>query len=117
MTKMTEDRLAACLDRASGKACRFVRAARLGAHVVDFLCPEARLVVELDCAPLKTASARAAHKARLRAIERRGFRVVRFWADHVEAAPKSVERLVTAALGDAPRRTPAHQHVEMPMAA
>lgn len=98
MSELAEDRLADCLERACRGKARFYRNARLGPHLVDFLFLEARLIVEIDCAPLRTASARQAHEARLRSLEKRGYRILRFWADHVEAAPQSVERLVAAAL-------------------
>ncbi|WP_158548424.1 endonuclease domain-containing protein [Parvularcula marina] len=117
MADLAENRLAECLERAARGEARFVRGARLGPHMVDFFCMEARLVVELDCAPLRTESARTAHRLRLRSLEQRGYRVLRFWADHVEAAPASVERLVRQALGRGRRPLRHATPAPMPIAA
>lgn len=96
---LAEDQLAMCLDRAGAhRNARFRRNARLGPYVVDFLCPEARLIVELDCTPLRTREAQATHRRRLRALEARGYRILRFWSDHVATAPDTVERVVRTAL-------------------
>src|SRR5262245_8649857 len=58
---------------------KFRRQASIGHHIVDFLCAEKRLVVELDGgqhAPELDAS----RTARLEAL---GYRVIRFWNNEV----------------------------------
>lgn len=54
---------------------KFRRQATVGCYVVDFLCAEKRLVVELDGGQ-HTAEGDAARTARL---EELGYRVIRFW--------------------------------------
>ncbi|HEU4651311.1 MAG TPA: endonuclease domain-containing protein, partial [Croceibacterium sp.] len=54
---------------------KFRRQATVGYAVVDFLCAEKRLVVELDGGQ-QTAERDAVRTARLTAL---GYRVIRFW--------------------------------------
>jgi adenine-specific DNA-methyltransferase len=54
---------------------KFRRQATVGCHVVDFLCAEKRLVVELDGGQ-HSPERDAARTARLEAL---GYRVIRFW--------------------------------------
>ena len=54
---------------------KFRRQATIGYHVVDFLCAEKRLVVELDGGQ-HTPERDAARTAQLEAL---GYRVIRFW--------------------------------------
>jgi very-short-patch-repair endonuclease len=56
--------------------CKFVRQFPIGAHVADFACRSAKLVIELDGGQHATSDTDA---ARTRAIEAHGYRVVRFW--------------------------------------
>ena len=49
--------------------------ATIGAFVVDFLCVEARLIVELDGGQHNEAT----DSSRTRFLEARGYRVLRFW--------------------------------------
>jgi very-short-patch-repair endonuclease len=53
--------------------------ATIGAFVADFLCVEARLIVELDGGQHSAA----VDAARTRFLEARGYRVVRFWNSDV----------------------------------
>jgi BirA family biotin operon repressor/biotin-[acetyl-CoA-carboxylase] ligase len=63
--------------RALGLRNRFRRQHPIGRHVVDFACPAAKLVVELDGG--QHANSCSADEFRTREIARRGYRVVRFW--------------------------------------
>lgn len=54
-----------------------------GPFVVDFLCPEARLVVELDGGQHAEADAVAYDARRTSFLERQGLRVLRFWNSEV----------------------------------
>ena len=76
---------------------RFRRQVLLGEFVVDFLCPQAKLVVELDGGQ---------HSIRLDHDERRtdwlrmhGYRVMRFWnheaMQHVEVVVEAIRRELT----------------------
>ena len=61
--------------------CKFRRQAPIGHYIVDFVCFENRLVLEVDGGQhLESASYDAARTAWL---EREGFRVLRFWNNQV----------------------------------
>ena len=81
--KMTEaeTRLWLCLRGSGLEGAKFVRQFPIGPHVADFACRSARLVVELDGGQ---------HRADLDAprtasIEAHGYRVIRYWNNHVPA--------------------------------
>ncbi len=76
----------------------FKRHARIGPYVADFLCPAQRLIVEVDVMPLRSASARAEQAVRSRVLRKRGYRILRFWSDHVLSHPDGVLGLVALAL-------------------
>lgn len=56
---------------------RFRRQAPLGQFIVDFLCPEARLVIELDGG--QHAFTTDYDEQRTKCFELVGYRVLRFW--------------------------------------
>lgn len=56
--------------------CKFRRQQRVGRSVADFLCEEARLIVELDGGQHATS---ASDPARTAALEAAGYHVLRFW--------------------------------------
>ena len=60
---------------------KFKRQEPLGLYVVDFVCYEAKLIVELDGG--QHANQQEADAERTRWLESRGFRVVRFWNNDV----------------------------------
>lgn len=60
---------------------RFRRQAPIGPYIVDFFCPSAKLVVELDGGQHGERSQRDA--AHTRWLEKRGYRVIRFWNTEV----------------------------------
>jgi very-short-patch-repair endonuclease len=60
---------------------KFKRQEPLGLYVVDFVCYEAKLIVELDGG--QHASQKEADEERTRWLASRGFRVVRFWNNDV----------------------------------
>ncbi|MCC7049503.1 MAG: endonuclease domain-containing protein [Alphaproteobacteria bacterium] len=75
---------------------KFRRQLPIGPYIADFACFEGKLVVELDGGQHGIAIARDA--ARTRAIERHGFRVVRFWNNDVLANPEGVLTMILQAL-------------------
>lgn len=75
---------------------KFRRQLPIGPYIADFACFARRLVVELDGGRHGIAIARDA--ARTRAIERHGFRVVRFWNNDVLANPEGVLMMIVEAL-------------------
>lgn len=73
---------------------KFRRQASVGPFVVDFLCVQASLIVELDGGQHGGAD----DQRRTAFLEREGFRVLRFWNNEVTANWESVLVTVDAAL-------------------
>jgi very-short-patch-repair endonuclease len=67
--------------RRLGLAIRFRRQHPIGRHIVDFACPTAKLVIELDGG--QHAVKAEADEVRSWEISRRGYRVIRFWNNEV----------------------------------
>lgn len=75
---------------------KFRRQHPVGDYVVDFVCLEARLVVEVDGGQhLDQAEYDA---ARTRWLELQGFQVLRFWNDEVLERPAAVLEVIWGAL-------------------
>ncbi|WBO22872.1 endonuclease domain-containing protein [Sphingomonas abietis] len=88
-----EQRLWRVLRNRGLSGMKFRRQATLGHYIVDFLCIEARLVVELDGGQHRPE----ADARRTRWIEAEGYRVLRFWnGDVVE----NLDGVVDAILND-----------------
>jgi very-short-patch-repair endonuclease len=75
---------------------RFRRQQPIGPYVVDFFCPAAKLVIEVDGGQHATREAEDA--ARSRWIEARGYRVLRFWNNDVLANTDGVVAAILEAL-------------------
>ncbi len=76
-----EIRLWSRLRRKQLDGFRFRRQQPIGPYVVDFFCPEAALIVEVDGG--QHAWSETEDSARTRWLEARGYRVVRFWNNDV----------------------------------
>jgi adenine-specific DNA-methyltransferase len=76
---------------------KFRRQATIGTYVVDFLCVEAWLVVELDGG--QHNQERDARRTRF--IEERGYRVIRFWNNEVIETLEGVLETIHGALVEA----------------
>jgi very-short-patch-repair endonuclease len=74
---------------------KFRRQVSLGPYIVDFLAAQHRLVVELDGGQ---HASDPADIVRTRWLERRGYRVVRFWNNDVLANPEGVVALISRAI-------------------
>lgn len=61
----------------------FRRQVRIGSYIVDFECRKARLVVELDGSQHGEEAAVMYDEQRTAFLNRRGYRVVRFWNHEV----------------------------------
>jgi very-short-patch-repair endonuclease len=73
---------------------KFRRQSTIGPYIVDFLCIEMRLIVELDGGQHnETADA-----ARTRYLEERGYHVLRFWNNEVDDAFEGVLDTIKATL-------------------
>ena len=82
---------------------KFSRQMPIGPYICDFLCREARLVVEVDGgqhADSKPDQARTAF------IEREGYRVIRFWNNEVTENLEGVLLTIAQALSSGPPPTP-----------
>jgi very-short-patch-repair endonuclease len=77
---------------------KFVRQERIGPYVVDFVCREPRLVVEVDGGQHATDPRDAVRDAWL---SDRGYRVLRFWNNDVLSNTEGVLEMIAAALSDA----------------
>jgi very-short-patch-repair endonuclease len=60
---------------------KFRRQAPIGAYIVDFVAPTAKLIVEVDGGQHAGTSER--DLARTRALEAEGYRVIRFWNNDI----------------------------------
>ena len=88
-----------------GRALRgwkFRRQHPIDAYIADFVCAEAGLVIELDGG--QHASAVVYDEARTRALERSGFRVLRFWNSDVLT---NIEGVLQSIAGVLPSPAPA----------
>ncbi len=77
---------------------KFRRQQPLGPFVVDFVCLEARLVVEVDGGHHDEAEDRAHDQRRSQWLEGAGFRVMRFWNHDVLNQLDSVSEAISNAL-------------------
>ena len=83
---------------------RFRRQKPVGPFIVDFVCPEALLVLELDGG--QHAVQKEADAARTRWLEENGFRVLRFWSIDVFKEWESVEAVIVSALIESSAKPP-----------
>jgi len=93
-----ERRLWSKLRRRQVDGFYFRRQAPVGSYVVDFICLEQKLVVEIDSS--QHASEQAADAKRTAWLMREGYRVLRFWNNEVLANSEAViERIRLNLLG------------------
>src|SRR6266849_6079578 len=83
--KRSAGRLWSRLRRKQLEGFRFRRQHPLGPYVVDFFCPEAKLVVEVDGGQHADDG-----ETRTRWIEAQGYRLIRFWNNDVLANTEGV---------------------------
>jgi lysyl-tRNA synthetase class 2 len=83
-----EVRLWSRIRRKQLEGFRFRRQHPLERHIVDFFCPEARLIVEVDGGQHSDDNVRDA--IRTEWLEKRGYRVIRFWNKDVLAQTEDV---------------------------
>jgi len=81
-------------DRRVG-GLKFRRQCVIGGHVVDFVCLEARLVIEIDGATHEDVKADAVRTAE---IERAGYTVIRFWNAYVYDRESAITDVILDAL-------------------
>jgi very-short-patch-repair endonuclease len=87
---------------------KFRRQVWIAGYIADFVCLEARMIVEADGG--QHAQAQAYDEARSAALAREGFRVLRFWNHQILGDPQMVADTIAAALDPHPptaaRRAP-----------
>ena len=91
-----EIRLWSRLRRKQLHGFRFRRQQPIGPFIVDFFCPEAKLVVEVDGGQHNVEEEKDAKRTRW--LEERGYRVVRFWNNDVLSNTDGVVLAVLEAL-------------------
>lgn len=94
------------LRRGRIAAHKFRRQHRIGTFVVDFACPASRLIIELDGG--QHAFSHVRDRMRSMMLERKGYRILRFWNHDVLQNTDGVIRMIIDALesdalnGDSP---------------
>ncbi len=84
------------LSRRQIAGYRFQRQRPVGNSIVDFICYQGRLVVEVDGSQHLMNSAYDAHRTAI--LEARGFRVLRFWNHDVLSKTEAVLDVIHKAL-------------------
>ena len=79
---------------------RFRRQQVIGSFIVDFVCFERMLIVEVDGS--QHQQRQSYDKDRTTFLEKRGFRVIRFWSNEVLAETDRVVEVIYRALIDPP---------------
>ena len=76
-----EQKLWSCLRRKQLHGYRFRRQRPIGPYIVDFVCLEVSLIIEVDGG--QHAEQIEKDEARTSFLEKEGFRVIRFWNNDV----------------------------------
>ncbi|HEY7743918.1 MAG TPA: endonuclease domain-containing protein [Burkholderiales bacterium] len=97
-----ERRLWRSLQRKQLGGYKFRRQHPFGDFIIDFVCLEAKLAVEVDGGQ----HAEDVDAARSRFLERAGFRILRFWNNDVLRDTEAVVEAIYRALQDTPHPHP-----------
>ena len=87
----------------------FRRQMPIAGYIVDFACPEHKIVVELDGSQHGKDDEIAYDTERTKFLESRGYKVLRFWNSDVTA---NLDSLVEFIFAEAKARQPKHPHPE-----
>ena len=63
--------------------CKFRRQHSIGRYIVDFYCPEHKLIIEIDGSQHKSEEACKYDKERTEYLEKLGLQVIRFWNNEI----------------------------------
>ena len=99
-----EQRLWRVLRRKQMSDFKFRRQHPFGDYIIDFVCLEVMLVIEVDGGQHNTQ--KAEDTARTENLKRAGFRVLRFWNNEVLSDIESVSIVIWRALQESGRYTP-----------
>ena len=86
---------------------KFKRQEPMGRYIVDFVCHESKLIIELDGG--QHAGQVSADTLRTRFLESRGYRVLRFWNDEVLKNMEGVLEVVLAQASTRRQHSPSPQ--------
>jgi very-short-patch-repair endonuclease len=76
---------------------RFRRQVPIGRYIADFVCHEARLIVEIDGGQHDRSSPQEAERSGF--LQNEGYRILRFWNNDVLANLEGVHAIITEELG------------------
>ena len=76
---------------------KFRRQVPIGRYIADFVCHEARLIVEIDGGQHDRSSPQEAEQSGF--LEKEGYRILRFWNNEVLANPDGVHQTIADELG------------------
>jgi len=79
---------------------RFRRQVPIGRYIADFVCHEARLVIEVDGGQHDRASLREIERSAF--LQHEGYRVLRFWNNEVLTNPEGVYATIVTGLSRTP---------------
>jgi len=83
---------------------KFRRRVAIGRYIADFVCHEARLIVEIDGGQHDRSSPREAERSGF--LQGEGYRILRFWNNEILANLDGVHQTIAAALGASPPPNP-----------
>ncbi|MFC1522683.1 endonuclease domain-containing protein [Elusimicrobiota bacterium] len=96
----TELRLWYCLKLKQMGGYKFRRQHPIGQYVVDFVCLEKKLIIELDGG--QHSERETYDTKRTKWLEGLGYKVLRFWDNKVFENPEGVKEAIWIALGETP---------------
>jgi very-short-patch-repair endonuclease len=83
------------------KNFKFRRQAAIGRFIVDFVCFDCRLIIELDGGQHNEANAKEYDRNRTDWLKSQGFRVLRFWNHDVFESGNAIAELIWNAIREA----------------
>jgi very-short-patch-repair endonuclease len=83
---------------------KFRRQVPIGRYIADFVCHEARLVVEIDGGQHDSSSPRETERSGF--LQQEGYRILRFWNNEVLANPDGVCETIVNELAASPPPCP-----------
>src|SRR3972149_6986445 len=101
-----EVRLWSHLKRLKTQGTHFRRQMPIGQFVVDFACPAAHLVIEVDGSQHAEAQDKIRDEKRTRWLESEGYRVLRFWNNDITLNMRGVLESIYAELYRSPEAEP-----------
>jgi very-short-patch-repair endonuclease len=100
-----ERKLWRALSNREAGGFRFRRQHPIGSYIVDFICLDSRLVIEVDGGQHGDDKQIAHDQRRTAWLSAEGYRVLRFWSNEVMSNTEAVvARVVEAALNSSPSR-------------